>query len=174
MRGSVKRSLLQALGIILISLALGLGVNGFRADGIPLVERWSEKLAQKQQAGGFPAVSLMETIAAFTRGEALFLDARDPDFYKLGHIPGAVNLPVREFERALPELRERLEAAPWLIVYCDGGGCEASLELTERLFLVGIDRVSVFPGGLQQWKGSGQPVEQGEGTRGEQAAGRGQ
>jgi rhodanese-related sulfurtransferase len=174
MRGPVKRSVLQALGIILISLALGLGVNAFRADGIPLVERWSEKLAQKQQTGGFPAVSLTGAVDAFARGEALFLDARDSDFYKLGHIPGALNLPVREFERTLPEIRERLEAAPWLITYCDGGGCEASVELTERLFLVGIDRVSVFTGGFQQWKDSGQAVEQGAGTRERQAAGRGQ
>ena len=174
MRGPVKRSLLQALGIILISLALGLGVNAFRADGIPLVERWTEKLAQKQQAGGFPAVSLAETVAAFTRGEALFLDARDLDFYKLGHIPGALNLPVQEFERVFPRMRERLETAPWLIAYCDGGSCEASVELTERLFLAGIDRVSVFPGGFQQWKDAGQAVEQGEGTRGQQPAGSGQ
>jgi len=165
MRGPVKRSLLQALGIILISLAFGLGANSFRADGIPLVERWSEKLAQKQQAGGFPAVSLAEAMGAFSRGEALFLDARDPDFYKLGHIPGAVNLPVHEFESVLPRMRERLETAPWLIAYCDGGSCEASVELTERLFLVGIDRVSVFPGGFQQWTESGQAVEKGEGTR---------
>jgi rhodanese-related sulfurtransferase len=171
MRGPVKRSLLQALGIILISSALGLGVNAFRADGIPLVERWSEKLAQRQQAGGFPAVSLAETVAAFTRGEALFLDARDHDFYKLGHIPGALNLPVREFERTLPEIRAQLEAAPWVITYCDGGSCEASVELTERLFLAGIDRVSVFPGGFEQWKQSGQAVEQGEGATGQQAAG---
>lgn len=170
----MKRSLLQALGIILISLALGLGVNAFRADGIPFVERWSEKLAHKQQAGGFPAVSLAETMAAFTRGEALFLDAREPDFYQLGHIPGALNLPVQEFERAFPLTRERLEAAPWLIAYCDGGSCEASVELSERLFLVGIDRVSVFPGGFQQWKDSGQAVEQGKGTGGQEAAGSGQ
>ena len=170
----MKRTLLQALGIILISLALGLGVNAFRADGIPFVERWSEKLAQKQQAGGFPAVSLAETVAAFTRGEALFLDARDRDLYKLGHIPGAVNLPVQEFERVFPRMRERLEAAPWLIAYCDGGSCEASVELTERLFLVGIDRISVFPGGFQQWKDSGQAVEEGEGTTGQEVAGGGQ
>jgi len=174
MRGPVTRSMFQALGISIISLALSLGVNAFRADGIPLVERWSEKLAQKQQAGGFPAVSLTETVAAFARGEVLFLDARDPDFYKLGHIPGALNVPVREFERILPEIRERLEAAPWLIAYCDGGSCEASVELTERLFMVGIDRISVFPGGLQQWEDSGQVVEQGEGTRGQQAGGSGQ
>jgi rhodanese-related sulfurtransferase len=160
----MKRSLLQALGITLISLALGIGVNSFRAHGIPIVERWSEKLAQKQQADGFPAVSLAETVAACTRGEALFLDAREPDFYKLGHIPGAVNLPVRQFDRVLPGLRGRLEAAPWLIAYCDGESCKASVELTEKLFLAGIDRVSVFPGGFHQWKDSGQAVEQGEGA----------
>jgi rhodanese-related sulfurtransferase len=155
----VKQSLLQALGIILISGALGLGANAFRADGIPLVERWTDKLAEKQRAGGFPAVSLAETVEALTRNDSIFLDARDPDFYALGHIPGAVNLPVHHFDRMFPGLRERIEAAPSVIVYCDGGGCEASVELTEKLFLAGMDRVSVFPGGFQEWKEAGQPVE---------------
>jgi rhodanese-related sulfurtransferase len=160
----VTRSLLQALGVIVISGALGLGANAFRADGIPLVERWTDKLAQKQQAGGSPAVSLPETVEALSRNDAVFLDARDPDFYALGHIPGAVNLPVHDFDRMFPGLKERIEAAPWVIVYCDGGGCEASLELTEKLFLAGIDRVSVFPGGFQQWTESGQTVEKTAGS----------
>jgi rhodanese-related sulfurtransferase len=155
----VKRSLLQALGIIIISGALGLGANGFRADGIPLVERWTDTLAQKEQAAGFPAVSLAETVDALTKNEALFLDARDADFYAFGHIPGAVNLPVHDFDRVFPGLKERIQAAPWVIVYCDGGGCEASVELTEKLFLAGINQVSVFYGGFQQWTESGQRVE---------------
>jgi rhodanese-related sulfurtransferase len=155
----VKQSLLQALGIILISGALGLGANAFRADGIPLVERWTDTLAQKEQAAGFPAVSLAEAIDASSGNDALFLDARDVDFYAFGHIPGAVNLPVHDFDRMFPGLRGRIEAAPRVIVYCDGGGCEASVELTEKLFLAGISRVSVFYGGFQQWTESGQRVE---------------
>ncbi|HYA02222.1 MAG TPA: rhodanese-like domain-containing protein [Syntrophobacteria bacterium] len=160
----MKRSLLQALGIILISGALGLGANAFRADGIPLIERWTDKLAEKQQAGGFPAVSLAETADALARNDAMFLDARDPDFYALGHIPGAVNLPVHDFDRMFPGLKDRIEAAPLVIVYCDGGGCEASVELTGKLFLEGIDRISVFPGGFQEWKESGQAVEKRAGS----------
>lgn len=160
----MQRSLLQALGIILISGAVGLGANAFRADGIPLIERWTDQLAAKRQASGFPAVSLAEAAAALARHDAIFLDARDPDFYALGHIPGALNLPVHDFDRMFPGLNERIAAAPWVIVYCDGGGCEASVELTGKLFLAGIARVSVFPGGFQEWTESGQAVEKEAGS----------
>jgi 3-mercaptopyruvate sulfurtransferase SseA len=108
----MKRSLLQTFGIVIISGLIGIGVNIFRADGIPLVEHWQEKVLNEQLVGGLPAVSLKQAKEAFANGEALFVDARDPTFYELGHIPGAVNLPLRDFELVFPEVKERLLEAP--------------------------------------------------------------
>jgi len=155
----MKQSLLQAIGIIIISGALGIGVNAFRADGIPLVEHWQEKVLNEQLTGGLPAVSLREAKELHERGEALFVDARDPDFYKQGHIPGAINLPVRDYELVFPEVKEKIMAALRVITYCDGASCEMSVELTEKLLFSGLDRVEIFTGGIQQWKGAGLPVD---------------
>jgi rhodanese-related sulfurtransferase len=157
----MKRSLLQAAIIVLLSGTIGLAVNGFRADGIPWVENWQEKILNEQLTGGLPAVSLNEAREAYEGGYALFVDARDPDFFKAGHIPGAVNLPVKDFERVLPKLKERLLAAPQVITYCDGANCEISVELTEKLLFAGLEHVEIFTGGIQQWKAAGQPVVKG-------------
>jgi rhodanese-related sulfurtransferase len=154
----MKRSLLQAFGIILLSGTIGLVVNGFRPDGIPWVENWQEKVLNEQLTGGLPAVSLKEAREAYEGGYALFVDARDPDFFKEGHIPGAVNLPVKDFDRVFPTLNERLLAAPRIITYCDGANCEMSVELTEKLLFAGLEYVEIFTGGIQQWKAGGQPV----------------
>jgi rhodanese-related sulfurtransferase len=89
------------------------------------------------------------------------VDARDPDFYELAHIPGAVNLPVREFDSVFPELKERLLRAGRVITYCDGASCDMSVELTEKLLLEGLANVAIFTGGMQQWEASGQSVESG-------------
>jgi rhodanese-related sulfurtransferase len=154
----MKRSLLQAITIILLSGVFGLAVNGLRADGIPLVERWQEKVLNEQLTGGLPAVSLKEAKEAHAKGDALFVDARDAAFYEEGHIPGAVSLPVHDFEMVFARLQEQLLAAPRLITYCDGASCEMSVELTEKLLFAGFVQVEIFTGGMQQWKAAGLPV----------------
>jgi ArsR family transcriptional regulator len=154
----MKRSLLQAFGIILISGTIGLAVNGFRPDGIPWVENWQEKVLNEQLTGGLPAVTLKEAREAYEGGYALFVDARDSDFFEMGHIPGALNLPVKDFDRVFPTLKEQLLAAHQIITYCDGANCEASVELTEKLLFAGLEYVEIFTGGIQQWKAAGQPL----------------
>lgn len=154
----MMRSLLQALGIMLFSGIIALAANGFRPDGIPLVEKWQEKVLNEQLTGGLPAVSLEQAREAYEGGYALFVDAREPDFFEVGHIPGAVSLPVKDFERVFPLLKERLLAVPRVIAYCDGASCEASVELTEKLLFAGLEHVEIFTGGIQQWKAAGQPV----------------
>jgi rhodanese-related sulfurtransferase len=158
----MKRSLLQAVAIIVLSGTIGLAVNGVRPDGIPWVENWQEKVLNKQLAGGLPAVTLQEVREAYEGGFALFVDARDPDFFKEGHIPGAVNLPVKDFAGVFPTVKEQLLAAPRIITYCDGANCETSVELTEKLLFAGLEYVEIFTGGIQQWKAAGQPLVSGE------------
>jgi len=157
----MKRSLLQAITIILLSGVFGLAVNGLRADGIPLVERWQEKVLNEQLTGGLPAVSLKQAKEAHANGDALFVDARDAPFYEEGHIPGAVSLPVQDFEMVFPRLQGQLLAASRVITYCDGASCEMSVELTEKLLFAGLEHVEIFTGGVQQWKAAGQPLEEG-------------
>ena len=158
----VKRTLLQAVVIAIISGTLGIVVNVLRVDGIPLTENWQEKVLNEELAAGLPAVSLVQAKEAFASGEAIFVDARDPDLFQLGHIPGAINLPLNDFDLIFPELKERLLEMPRIITYCDGSSCEMSVELTERLLFAGMHRVEVFIGGIQQWQLTGQPVETGD------------
>jgi rhodanese-related sulfurtransferase len=126
------------------------------------VESWQEKVLNEQLTGGLPAVSLKQAKEAHANGVALFVDARDAAFYEEGHIPGAVSLPVQDFEIIFPRLQEQLLAAPRVITYCDGASCEMSVELTEKLLFAGLVQVEIFTGGIQQWKAAGQPVVSGE------------
>ena len=138
-----------------------MAVNGLRADGIPLVERWQEKVLNEQLTGGLPAVSLKQAKEAHANGDALFVDARDPAFYEEEHIPGAVSLPVRDFDLVFPKLQKQLLAAPRVITYCDGASCEMSVELMEKLLFAGLEYIEIFTGGIQQWKAAGLPVVKG-------------
>ncbi|MBI2838878.1 MAG: rhodanese-like domain-containing protein [Acidobacteria bacterium] len=96
---------------------------------------------------------------AFDAG-ALFVDARTAEEYAAGHIQGAVNLPTNHYDDELPAVAARLEGMT-LIVYCDGGACEASLQVARRLLKSGYAPVVVFTGGWPEWQGAGYPTEAG-------------
>jgi thiosulfate/3-mercaptopyruvate sulfurtransferase len=102
-------------------------------------------------------------------GEVLFIDARAPAEYRgfegntrrLGHIPGAVNVPVAattapgsQHFRPADELRSLLLKANVTrgrrLVCYDGSGVAAA-KLAFVLTLVGHDDVAVYDGGWAEW-----------------------
>jgi rhodanese-related sulfurtransferase len=99
----------------------------------------------------------------FDARAALFLDARDPAEYEKGHIPGAIRLTNPEAQNE----PERMKALPVegrpTIVYCEGGACEASLDLARFLLESGFKKVLVYMGGYPEWEAAGYPIERGSG-----------
>jgi len=93
---------------------------------------------------------------------ALILDARDPEEYREGHVPGAVNLP---YDRAAtdPESMEHLDVAGRpIITYCGGGECEVSISLAHELIGAGYTHIAVYLGGFPEWRDAELPVRTGE------------
>lgn len=88
------------------------------------------------------------------RGDALFVDVREPNEYNLGRIPGAVPLPrgtiENRAESSLPRDRP-------LVLYC-GGGSRSALA-TDTLQQMGWTDVRSMSGGFRGWVESGADVE---------------
>jgi rhodanese-related sulfurtransferase len=111
-----------------------------------------------------PVKVRMATVKAFFDADAaLIIDARDATDYEAGHIPRAARLTRSEavtdpgLIKALP-----VRGRP-IIVYCEGGECEASLDLAKALIDAGFRKVLVYAGGFPEWSAAGQPVERGKG-----------
>jgi rhodanese-related sulfurtransferase len=101
----------------------------------------------------------------FAAGAALFLDARDAGEYETGHIPGALRL-SRDDALSEPErVKSLIPAGKPVVTYCEGGACEASLDLARALVDAGYRKVLVFVGGFPEWAAAGYPVERGGGGR---------
>jgi len=99
----------------------------------------------------------------FDARAALFLDARDPAEYEKGHIPGAIRLTNAEAQNEPQRVKSLpVEGRP-VIAYCEGGACEASLELARFLLESGFRKVLVYMGGYPEWEAAGHPVERGSG-----------
>ncbi len=77
--------------------------------------------------------------------------------YDLGHIPGAISMPLNEvMTRAKKELKKE---GP-VIVYCGGFSCTLSPRAAEMLTVqLGFKDVSHYEGGINDWRDAGLPVE---------------
>src|SRR6516225_4996261 len=81
-------------------------------------------------------------------------DVRPKDEFTLGHLPGALNIPLAELDRRLGELPKSRE----VIAYCRGPYCVLSFEAVAALRARGY-RVRRLEDGYPEWKAAGLPVE---------------
>lgn len=105
-------------------------------------------------ANGVDALTLRQRLE---RGEPLaILDVRNPDEYhgELGHIPGALNIPVAALPDSLPRLGPFKDKS--LVVVCRTD--KRSAKAAELLRGEGFRRVQVLLGGLEQWNRQGFPI----------------
>ena len=103
-------------------------------------------------------IQVEEARQFFEANGALFIDARSDYDFKLGHIKGAFNLPLPEFDQK----KNILSAIPkdkLLITYCNGTGCNSSIELSVKLALAGFTNVRIFYGGWKEWEAMKLPTE---------------
>jgi len=96
---------------------------------------------------------------------AIFFDARRSAEYRSGHIAGARSLSVWEagVEEGIQKFfGEGHAPGEDIVVYCNGGECEDSHTLAQKLFLAGFDHVSVYKDGFPDWKKRGLPIHGGD------------
>lgn len=92
----------------------------------------------------------------------LLLDARPPDSYRAGHLPGALNLPAYEFDSYFPRVRHLFDAAQTVIVYCSSSSCQDADMLAGELQVQGIANLTLYRAGFAEWSETGNPVNSGE------------
>lgn len=111
-------------------------------------------------------ISPAEACRALDRAEVdLLLDVREPEEYRNGHVPEAVNIPRGFLELradpASPGANPALTAARSgrILVYCTKGPSARSLLAAQTLASMGYERVEVLGGGLDAWAEAGLPVD---------------
>ena len=87
------------------------------------------------------------------------VDARPARQYGEGRIPGAYSISVEELDTGYPAALDILPYEGPIVVYCDGGDCNASRNVASRLIEMGFENVSIFERGLEAWIDHGFPIE---------------
>jgi len=99
-------------------------------------------------------VSRSELMERLRRGDVTVLDVRPEDEFALGHLPGAINIPLSELEARLAELDRQQD----VVAYCRGPYCVLSYEAVAMLRSRGFT-IRRLEDGLPEWRAAGLPVE---------------
>ncbi len=154
-----------------ISLILGLSVivavafNHFSPAGIPLGRKITPPPVEnplpalQEAASDFPEADAVLVRQLAENGQALILDARQPDLFHAGHIPGAKNLPPDKFASFWRGVLGRVALQKMIIIYCSGGSCHDSLTLAQMVSRSGFSSIMIYRGGLADWLEKGFGLE---------------
>ena len=98
-------------------------------------------------------VSRKELLKRMRKGAVTVLDVRPEDEFALGHVSGAVNIPLRALKARLSELDPLHE----IVAYCRGPYCVLSYEAVAALRAKGF-KARRLEDGLPEWRAAGLPV----------------
>ncbi len=100
-------------------------------------------------------VSVSDAKGLLDKGGYIFLDCRTSKEFKMGHVPGAMNIPrgLLEFKvsKKIPDKNAKIA------MYCKSGGrgCLATCTLCR----MGYKNVKNMAGGWKAWEKAGYPIE---------------
>lgn len=120
---------------------------------LPLSE--TKKVIEEDQGPAkAKAISYAQVKKLLTDPTVMVIDARNEHEFAEGHLPKARNIFAMEFEQYIPELIG-MNKDIRIIVYCGGGQCELSHELSNNLIGLGFKKVYIYLGGWDDWKKNG-------------------
>src|SRR6266536_3132801 len=98
-------------------------------------------------------VSREELLEKSRAGVVTVLDVRPADEFALGHLPGAVNIPLRELEARL----SGLDPSQQIVAYCRGPYCVLAFEAVALLRKRGF-QARRMQDGFPEWRNAGFPL----------------
>jgi rhodanese-related sulfurtransferase/DNA-binding transcriptional ArsR family regulator len=103
---------------------------------------------------GLEPVTRKQLLKLVRASAVTVLDVRPPDEFALGHLPGAVNIPLGALKARLGEISLDRE----IVAYCRGEYCVLSFEAVALLRARGF-KARRLEEGLPEWRAAGLPVD---------------
>jgi len=98
-----------------------------------------------------PAISHEDFVAAVHSGTHHIIDVREPHEYAGGHVPGAINHPLSQFDPA------QLPSEKPVVLLCQAGA--RSARALQAAQTAGLTHVAHYPPGTGGWLAQGGPLD---------------
>ncbi|NJL46143.1 MAG: rhodanese-like domain-containing protein [Leptolyngbyaceae cyanobacterium SM2_3_12] len=131
--------LILALGGVFSPPALATSLALANAEAPSALETTLDQFLQNIPPGYYGVQNVAAIKAKAAAGKTLFIDVREPSEYDQGHIPGAINLPLRQLAANLDQVPKDQP----VMLYCSTGYRTGIGVMA--LHLLGYDNVEGFP-----------------------------
>ncbi len=122
---------------------------------IAIIESHSSETISAHNIDEIPSVTYNQLVKYLNSPNLILIDARSPLDFEKAHIGNAVN--IFAFEENLDIYFQKLSSIPFderkvIIVYCEGGSCDASHKVAKDLIQLGHRNVFVYTAGWEEWQ----------------------
>jgi rhodanese-related sulfurtransferase len=153
------KTLAQAFFLLLVAAALAVATNYLRTPRLPWRGEWARHVEHRAWQAGLRLVGPAAVRQAIEKGTPRLLDARPAADFRAGHIPQAQSLPFELATEMLATMQLDLARDQAIVTYCARADCDEGLELALLLRRAGFTNVTLFAGGLTEWRAAGGRVE---------------
>lgn len=111
----------------------------------------------RNRFSGVKSVTATELPQLINHEDAVVIDVCEPNEFRKGHIPGAVNIPLGQIDDNVKKLERYKKAGRPLVVSCQSGN--RSTRGAAKLRKLEFEKVYTLTGGLTAWQKENLPVE---------------
>ena len=154
-----SNTVMKAIGIVIVSSLLGIGINFVSPNGIPWIYIPKTKIVVDDVE--IPIITEAKAREHLNDGDTIFLDTREAEEYAEGHVKGALSFPDPEKEDYYKRLESRLPRETRIILYCTGPDCHMAENVAVFLAKLGYTGLMIMSAGLEGWESAGYPVATG-------------
>ncbi|MBT8036903.1 MAG: rhodanese-like domain-containing protein [Verrucomicrobiae bacterium] len=116
------------------------------------------QVAKHVPMGQITSVDIGQLFTMMQEGRVRLVDCRPSLIFHIGHLEGAMSLPLRRYDTVIGERRQRLDEArsaqKVIVLYCQNTHCPDAYRVAQKLVRLGYS-VSIYKGGWEEWKHAG-------------------
>lgn len=148
----------EAILLLALGAALAFGTNALREQPVPL--RADPRLFALEV--DLPVLSAEAAVAGFDAGTHVFLDARDADAFRAGHVGGAFWVPPEAVLERYETLGPIVTGGVDVVLYGAAGDAATVEALAKALRGAGVARLRLLLDGYEGWVAADGPTETGD------------
>jgi len=149
-RRFVRRSVAQGAGFAIAALLCGMICHVANDEGFLANPNATASIQQAHLGNFIPKIG-EKKVHRLLDGDAVFVDARLTCDFDVGHLEGAISIPVEADDTKRRKATAEIRKDAAVVVYCQSASCRFAEKVAVKLISDGFSNISIFKGGWNEW-----------------------